>query len=263
MAQGLTSSAASVPQSNALTAYLGGKQWQSKWNSYFSRVRLTSTSAVATGSTNSYVIAAGAEVTAFAYNRNQDMAAAGLPGVVSTPADTNITTPSQTISSEAVEIMGISLIVLGQSDAQLLKALDQCVSVRLKMNATQEYLLGIPSMLPSAGGLFGSAEAQSGAPALPDQVSRTFGMMSHGVPYISNYFPFPETMMWVAAGRGDSNLNVILKVERQAATIPTFGSPTRAAATGVAPYLAPGFASVWVDYMVVLVGRTVNELSSN
>jgi hypothetical protein len=259
MAEALTSSAASQPQSKALKAYLGGKQYQSKWNSYYSRIRVAATSLTA----NSYIVAAGAEVTAFSYGRQSDMASAGLPGTIATPADTNILTPNQTISGEAIEIMGLGLIVLGQSDGNLLKQLDQCCSLKIKMNGTMDYLMGIPSMVPSCGGLFGATEAQSVAPSLADQVSRNIGVISNGVPYISNYFPLPEPMMWVSAGKGDSSFNVILKVERQAATIPGYGSAARAAATGVAPYTPPAFGSVFVDWMVVIVGRTINPLSDN
>lgn len=255
----LTGPSASQPQSKALKAYLGGKQYQSKWNSYYSRIRVTATSLAA----NSYIVASGLEVSAFSYGRNADMASAGLPGTTSTPADTNILTANQTISGEAIEIMGLGLIVLGQSDANLLKQLDQCCSVKIKLNGTTDYLMGIPSMVPSPGGLFGASEAQSVAPSLPDQVSRNIGMMSNGVPYISNYFPLPEPMMWVSAGKGDSSFNVILKVERQAATIPGYGSATRAAGTGIAPYTAPAFGAIFVDWLVVIVGRTINPLSDN
>lgn len=259
MPQALTSPNASQPQSAALQAYIANKPYQSKHNSYYSRVRIAATSLAA----NTYTCASGAEVTAFGYNRNQDMAAAGLPGVVSTPADTNLTAANQTISGEAVEIHGIGLIVLGQSDANFLKQGDQCISVKLKTNGTTDYLLGIPSMVPSPGGLFGNSEAASVVPSLPDQVSRNIGIMGNGVPKIDNYFQLAEPMMWVAAGKGDSSLNVILKVERAFSTIAAYGGPARTAGTGIAPYTPPTFANVFIDYMVVLIGRTVNPLSSN
>lgn len=259
----LAPATASRPQSKALRSYLKGQQWQSKWNSYYSRVRIVCTSSVVTGTLESYVVAAGTEVTGFGYGRGQDMAAGGLAGTIATPADTNIVTANQTISGEAIEIAGLGCIVLGQSDASLLKQLDQCISIKIKTNGTMDYLMGIPSMVPSPGGLFGSSEAASVAPSLPDQVSRNIGQMGNGIPYISNYFPLPEPMMWVSAGKGDSTFNVILKVERQAATPAQYGSTARVAGAGVAPYTPPLFGAVFVDYMIVVVGRTINPLSEN
>jgi hypothetical protein len=254
----------SQAQRNRLHKVLAGQQTQSKWNAYYSRVRFTSTVRVDAGTTSSFQLPAGAIVTAFGYTRTGDMAAGGLPGVIATIADTNIITANQTIASERVLIQGIGIMALAQSDAQFLKQLDQSTSVKLKLNGTTDYLMGIPSMSPGPGGLFGSSEAQSAAPDLASQVSRSFGVITNGLPHTSNFYPLPEPMLWGAAGQADSTFAVELKIERAVATIPTFGAGAgpRVAAAGVAPYITPAASAVFVDYMVVLVGCTINELSS-
>jgi hypothetical protein len=241
-----------------IARHFGGVQTQSKWNCYYSRVRFTCTSISAL----SYQIAAGAIVNAFSYGRGgADMASAGLSGVQSTTADTNIITPNQTVAGESVLIEGVGLIALTQSDANLLKAADQNISVTIKTNGTTDYLLGIPSMIPSPGGLFGASEAWSTVPSLPDQLSRSVGVISNGLPHISNYLPLPEPMLWSSAGRGDSTFNIQLKVERTVATLAQFSGAARTAASGVAPYTPPTAAQTFIDYMVVLVGVTLNPLS--
>jgi hypothetical protein len=253
----------SSAQQAAIANALSGNPTQTKWNSYYSRIRITATSTANTSATaQSFVVAPGTDFTAFGYTRNGDMSAAGLPGVVATPADTNILTPNQTISGEMLLIVGIGIIALTQSDANLLKQLDQCVSVKIKTNGTQEYLLGVPSMVPGPGGLFGASEAWSVVPNLQEQLSRSVGVISNGIPHVSNYFQIPEPMVWASSGQGDSAFNVIFHTERTCTTISQFGSTGRTAATGVATYVSPAFSQVFVDYMTVVIGCTINPLSS-
>lgn len=249
-----------------LLTRLGNQKTQSKWNCYYSRVHIAATSLAG----NVYTVAAGSTFNAFSYGRNgNDMATAGQAGTLSTPCDTNILTANQTIAGESVIIEGIGILALSASDANLLKQLDQQVSVTIKTNGTTDYLLGIPSMVPSPGGLFGSSEAWSVAPSIPDQLSRSVGAMSNGIPHVSNYLPLPEPMLWSSAGHGDSNFNIQLKVERAVNTIVQFGAAARTAtnvtpAVGpVAAYTPPTAAQTFVDYMIVLIGPTVNPLSTN
>lgn len=253
------------PQSAALQAYIAGKPYQSKWNAYFSRIRVSAVSG--TGATG-FTVLAGPEFKAFGYYVGGDMTAAGLPGVQATYADTNILTASQTVAGEALEIDGIGLILLQQSDMNLAKQLDQCLSVTLRMNGNTNYPMGIPSMLPGPGGLMGTSEAASIA---PDQLSQLafVGAMSNGLPHITNYFPLPEPMIWSSAGKTDSTLNVIVKAERSVTTNPNYGSLARVAVaggattSGTAIYTPPLFGAVFVDYMIVVVGRTILPLSAN
>jgi len=248
----------SYAQKKHLIAMVRAKQTQSKWNAYYSRVRFTAASLAA----DQYLLPAGGYVTAFSYGIGSPMNSAGLAGVNATASDTNILTPSQTISGEIVLVQGISLMYLAQSDANFLKQLDQSVSVKIKTNGTTEYKMGIPSMLPACGGLFGSSEAWSVAPSLPDQLSRSVGVITNGIPHSSNFYPLPEPMVWASSGQGDSAFNVELKVEQPVATIAQFSSVARVAGAGVAPYTPPTAAQVWADIMVVLIGCTVNPLSS-
>lgn len=256
---------ASRPQSAALAAYLKNQPFQSKWNDYYSRVRVVATSG---GAGASYVVAAGPELLAFGYGRGGDMTAAGLPGVQATPADTNITTANQTVSGEAVEVKGVGIILLGQSDAALAKAADQCISVKIKINGQTDYYLGIPSMTPGPGGLMGFSDSGAVFPSQLEQFGYV-GAMSNGLPHCTNYCPLPEPMIWAPAGKGDSAWNIILKIERTITTPAYLAGAARSAVaggtgtSGVAAYTPITFGNCFVDYMVVLVGRTINPLSSN
>jgi hypothetical protein len=246
-----------------LARQLGTSQSQSKWNRYYSRVRLAATSQVfPVGGGNIYSIPKGQIVKAFGYGRGGDMAAAGLPGVVATIADTNIQQPNQTNAGEIVLIEGVSMFMLSTSDANFAKQLDPSVSVVLETNGTTRYLLGIPSMIPGCGGLFGNAEAQSTAPSLQDSVSRGIGVITNGIPHASNFMPLPEPMLWNSAGRGDSTINISLTTEASVSTIATYGTASRAPAAAIQAYLAPLAAAVFVDFLVVFVGCTVNPLST-
>jgi hypothetical protein len=259
---------ASMPQSAAVQAFIAGVPFQSKWNSYYSRLHIPAASGGGGGGTP-YTVAAGIEYFGFGYSRGQDMAAGGAAGTVATYCDTNIQTASQTISGESIEIDGVGLILLTSSDANLAKALDPVVSVKIRMNGATDFPMGIPSMLPGPGGLFGASEAQS---VLPDQLSQAgivVGALSNGIPFAGNYFSLPEPMVWACAGHPDSTLNVILKTERAVTTIAQYSGATRAAVaggattSGTAAYTQPAASAIYVDYMVVVVGRTVTGISDN
>lgn len=260
-------SSASGPQSDAVAKYLAGKPFNSKWNAYYSRVRISCTSGGVAGAP--YVVAAGPEIFGFGYYRGGDMAAGGAPGTVATYADTNIQTASQTVSGEAIEIDGVGLILLTSSDANLAKALDPNVSVRIRLNGNTDYPMGVPCMLPGPGGLYGSSEAQSVFPDQQSQVGRQIGAMSNGIPQPSSFFPLPEPMIWASAGHEDSTLNVVLKIERTTTTIAQYGGAARVAVPGsgttpgTAVYTPPLFAAIFVDYMIVIIGRTVHPQSDN
>jgi hypothetical protein len=259
-------SGSSKPQSRALQAYLAGEPFNSKWNAYYSRVHIACTSG---GAGAAFVVAAGTELFGFGYYRGGDMAAAGQNGTTATYADTNIQTASQTISGEAIEIDGVGLILLTTSDANLAKSLDPNVSVRIRLNGNVDYPMGIPSMLPGPGGLYGASEAQSVVPSQLDQAGIVVGAMSNGIPHVSNFYPLPEPMIWASAGHPDSTLNVVLKTERTTTTIAQYSGAARTAVAGgatspgTAVYAVPALSAVFVDYMIVVVGRTVHPQSDN
>jgi hypothetical protein len=255
----------SAPQTSAIDKYIAGRPFNSKWNAYFSRVRIGATSG---GAGAAFVVAPSQDLIAFGYQRGQPMTTAGDPNHTATPADTNLQTASQTVSGEAIEIDGIGLILLSNSDPALAKAVDSVTSVKFKLNGTTDYYLGIPSMLPGPGGLFGYAD--SGSAYADQQAQRGFvGAISNGIPHASNYYMIPEPMIWRAAGGPDSTLNVIFRVESQVST-PAYnaGSDRSAVAggtgtSGTAAWTNPALAAVFADYMVVLVGRTVLPESDN
>lgn len=254
-------------QKQKLVQHYGDKQTQTKWNDYYSRVQFTSTAVTAHTTGFSFDMPAGQKVTAFGYTRNGPMDAAGLPGVTSTEADTNIVTAFQTISSETVLIVGVGLILQTTSDANFAKALWPNVSVKIKLNSTTDFLLGTPDMVPGPGGLFGASEAQSVGADLFSVTGRSIGALSNGLPHASNFMELPEPMIWSSAGHGDSNFAVELAALKATSTPPQYSIATRAAATGTAgaqqtAYIQPAPASVFASIMVVLVGCTVNMLSS-
>jgi|ERR1017187_625987 hypothetical protein len=258
-------------QNSLIQKVMKGQATQTKWNSYYSRVRVggaASGTNITTLAAGQYTIQPAAPLRAFSYGRGQDMASAGIPGVLATAADTNITTANQTVAGEVLVIEGIGLILLGQSDAGLAKQLDQNLSVIIKLNSSTEYLLGVPSMVPGPGGLYGVSDAPSVGAGTLEQFAM-IGAMSNGIPSASNFMPLPEPMVWLPAGQGDSNFNVNLNVERATSTLLGYAHATRveiasiATISPVAPYAAPLGTAVFVDYMVVLIGQTANPLSQN
>ena len=259
---------ASQPQSAAMTAFMNGQPFQSKWCAYYSRVRVAASSGGGGGGTP-YTVNAGTELLGFGYSRGADMAPGGNAGHLATYADTNIQTPSQTIAGESIQIDGIGLIILGSSDANLAKSIDSILSVKIRMNGATDFPMGIPSMLPGPGGLFGASESQS---VLPDQLSQAglvIGALGNGLPFGGNCFALPEPMVWACAGRPDSTLNVVLKTESAVTTPAQYSAATRTAVaggsttSGTAAYTQPAASLIFVDYMIVLVGRTINQLSVN
>lgn len=256
----------SQPQSEALKAYVAGKPYNSRWNAYYSKLRIAATSGASGGP---YTVAAGNEFIGFGYAKGTDMGPGGVPGQLATYADTNILTPSQTVAGEALEVDGVGVIVLGQTDALILKWTEQNISIKVRMNGNQDYPMGIPSMVPGPGGLHGASEAQSVYPDQLSQVAIQIGMLTNGLPHISNFYPLPEPMIWASAGHADSTLNVIMKTERTTTTPTQYSGATRAAVaggattSGTAAYVSPSYTALWIDYMVVIVGRTILPESSN
>jgi hypothetical protein len=249
-----------------IAAVVGRNAAQTKWNSYYSKVRFNTTLASLT-----YTVAQGQTVTAFGYGIGQDMAAGGRAGNPATPADTNITAANQTISGESVLIRGIGLLLMSGSDAHLAKQSDGQISVIASLNGgNPTYKLGIPTMLPGPGGFYGRSEAASVGPSPAEVVNGNIGALSNGLPSASNYFPFEEPIIWRSAGKPDSAFNVQLRAEYAFSTNVNYAIASRAAIAAVASsfvgvnvYNAPSAAATYLEFMVELVGCTFNELSSN
>jgi hypothetical protein len=76
-------------------------------------------------------------------------------------------------------------------------------------------------------------------------------------------------MVWGAAGKPDSNWNIIVKIENTITTPAYLAGAARTAVaggattSGTAAYTPPSLNVTQLSFMVCLVGRTINPLSSN
>jgi hypothetical protein len=262
---------ASRAQKRAAAKAING-QTQTKWNSYYSRVRIPASTANTTGA---ITVLKGAHSRGFSYGIGQDMSPAinGVTGTTATQADTNILTANQTVSAESVLIEGIGLIMSSNSEPVLALALDPVCSVVMILNGTTRYPLGIPSLLPGPGGLFGAGVSYFAVPGGEYGFATGVGCINNGMPLAQNYFHLPEPTAWMSTGSNvDTNLNVQFTVESAITTSAVLGGAGNRAGstadTAGAPYYLQAFTAattgaVFVDYLVVLVGRTFQPLSNN
>ena len=248
---------------------------------YYSKVRFEA-EAVATGGAGvAYTVPAGTEARAFAYRAGGSKVIAGFNAFepAATIADTNLTRESQTTSGENVYIHGIAIQVLPASivqeaaapaapvtrpmSARLLAAIAESTSVELSLNGDeQRHRLGIPSMIPGAGGIMGGGEDVSGQMAFSPGKNLEFAQNGWGVR--SNFFRLPEGIVWRKGDNVDSQLNIILNVRRPIILI-SGGSPEnevgdQAPVVGV----SQGWAfptRIAVSLMVFLIGQVVGERS--
>ena len=168
-----------------------------------------------------YVIPRGSEVRAFSYGKGEQMVNAGAPSIVATPADTNLTNASETISGENVEISGLAiqlkqngLLHQKELNGMLLALLQTHCSVDLSLNGDQNrFHLGVLSQMPGAGGLTGSNKDSTGPTSLVG-ITNEYPFSNNGWTTRSNFFRLPEGLIWRNKGMADSQLNVIFKVER-------------------------------------------------
>jgi hypothetical protein len=180
------------------------------WNAYYSVVRFQAQVAVAGGvSTLSWN--QGMEQRPFSYRIGDQLTGAGFdPSFtpqIATQADTNLVQASQTNAGEQLLVHGISLMPGTTTDAGAFAWLNDSMSVVVSMDGdSRRYRLGRPIMIPASGGMYGFATSVA--------TSFNTGQYSNGMPEIMNFYPFPEPLVWTSAGETDSNLNVILKLER-------------------------------------------------
>lgn len=245
----------------AVQKALAGKT--STWNKYYSTVRFAFT---VTG-TFVYTVPAGTQARAFGYAIGQDLSAAGFPaGTPATAAETNLIKPSETIAGEKVLIFGASLMLDEDSDAELAKILWPKLSVILAMNGDQQqYKLGTAAMVPCSGGLTGMGDSYVAVPPLSDTYQSRVGNLTNGAPFVANFYPFPEPIVWSPSGAGDSSLVMKLTAER-AAVYTTLAAADRAGAAGVAAWTHPSVAGAlgtFVDIRVAFWSRQVSPRSEN
>lgn len=212
---------------------------------YYSAVKFQFTVAKP-AATATLTYAAGTEVTAFNYAKNQALAGAGFPGALTaTPLETNLIKPSETLGGERVRIYGLSFMLAPDSDAYLARLVFASVSVKLSLNGEQQaYNLGPLSMIPGAGGLNGTGVSR----ALEGdylRVTTEVGAVSNGLPGAANYFKLPTPITWAPPGGADSTLCITARCERAITVTATDRAASAAAggSTGAAAYTAPAAAA--------------------
>lgn len=229
---------------------------------YYSRVRFTTT---VSATPFVYTVSAAQTVAAFGYQIGGDMAAGGRGGTNATRADTNLVQAQRTKNGDQVTITGISIQVLTTTQSgEVLAGIFPEISVNLQIGGGDtQVLLGTPSFMPGAGGLYGMGPNLTGVQAIPG--GRPFyGFFSNGLPGIMNQGPVPEGMIWQPEG-SDSNINLTLFTERAFATNLSGATASdkvnEAAASGIRGYTYPAAADVFVDLMVRLHGYVSGERS--
>lgn len=241
---------------------------------YFSTVQLMAPRVNAAPGPYTYTIAAGTTPTAFTYaqgqNPGQSIPRLVAPGVA-TFAETNIQTPQQTISGEALEVYGISIQPKhgsipsdgNFSDSRLLAQIDTNVSVALVMNnGKSTFQLGTVGMIPGGGGIYGWGYDELGTQPL-DGGRPQFSSQANGNPQRGNAFRMPSGLIWRASGQVDSNLQIEFNV-RRAIVLTSGGDPANpladeAAAAGIRGYNFP--AQIEANLLVYLHGRVISRVS--
>ncbi len=225
---------------------------------YFSRVRFVTTRS---STPFVYTLAANLENTAFGYARGEDMAIAGLASTTATVADTNIISKGRTIGGQAVEISGISIQLLSNSNPEIACLAWPEISVKLSLNGGENaFILGTVGMLPGASGLYGMSSNDIGVQ--PIAGGRPFqGAMTNGLPGQHNQAAIPEGIVWMPEGMEDSTLNILLKTERAVVTLGV-QKLDATAGSGILGYVFPTAAQTFLDIMVRLHGRVLGPRSN-
>lgn len=234
------------------------------YQSYFSRVFLAST---VSSTPFVYTVAANQQVLAFGYAIGADMGPGGKAGTLAKRCDTNITTAQRTNNGHTVHVTGISLQVQPTSNAGSIVAgiWPEC-SVQVQFGGGENsFLLGTPSMVPGANGLYGMGQDLVGIQPIPGG-RPFFGFFSNGVPSFLNQKPIPEGLEWRPNGN-DSSFGVLITTERAFAS--NFSGATasalvnEAAASGIRGYTYPAAADVQVDILCQLHGWIEGPRSMN
>lgn len=233
---------------------------------YYSTVRFGATVTNDAGSpaTYSYRIAAGSERRAFGYGVGDPLAAAGFgtSSPTATSLETNLIQRAQTNAGESVQILGIAAYLTAESDPLLAAQLMERTSLVISLNGdTQQFRLGRMSFLPGGGGLHGAGHTSLGRPSVNGD-TKLFSVATNGLPGRENFYPLPFPIQWSSAGRPDSNLVLIAKVEREI----LLTAQARAAATGIEawnPPSADGMFGTYCDVVFKFITETRAARSVN
>jgi len=197
---------------------------------YYSKVKYRAPRVGAGAGPFTYTIPVGTKVSAFSYAKQQLKTSGGFTTLDgnATDSDTNLEKGAETIAGEKVHVTGISIMPqaagtdvpaagaapdLRLQDSTLMAALGSLVSVTLNLNSRLRFLLGVKTMLPGGGALYGVAPNMANFLALAGDPNSQ-GFPGNGIPARGNQYGFPEGIVWNPAGSGDSLLTVDFEVNR-------------------------------------------------
>lgn len=196
----------------------------------------------------------------FSYPIGQPMAAAGLSALGNaTEAETNLEQANTTISGETVKIVGIGAQLAPDTDGEVAKLLFPHIACRIVRANGAPVRLGPISMLPGAGGLFGSAASKLVEPPL-GQATVERGVVSNGYPSGLNYRALEEPVMWTPVGTADGIVTLEFELVRSIVIpIPV----ARSAAAGIAAYVQPtlGQPGTFLDILGLFITEATGPRS--
>ncbi|MDB4884470.1 MAG: hypothetical protein JWL95_3236 [Gemmatimonadetes bacterium] len=203
---------------------------------------------------------------AFSYGLNGDMAPAGRPGVLATPADTTLQNPGQTKDQADVFIYGLSAMVAG-GEVGFLRDLFRETDVAISTTANVTIPIGTMDMYPQPGGLFGGGNSALLEPGLsiPGGVDNGEGAQvlfaTNGNPTAGSFRKLDSPLFWAGVGSGpDSNLQLICTPRRP---IIKTSSAFRGAGAGISAFTPITAALAYVDIKWVLHAVSVQIRGSN
>lgn len=230
---------------------------------YYSRGRFYAT---VSGSTLTF--SRGASIRLFSYQVGQAMDIAGWPSEIAQRCDTNLLQSGATNGNDEIQIQGMGISLLPQSEPTLAKILLPNCSCRIELDdASKTFHLGNPMRWPGGGGLFGQGTSRiltppvGGGPVVD-------GALANGAPAITNLRSIPEAIFWTQKGEADSNLALIITVDRTvtftmpAARVYANASPL-VSALGVYTPPASTEDGTYVDLYAELTGVVRSDRSIN
>jgi hypothetical protein len=235
---------------------------------YYSRVRFKPAETTAAGppATMTYDFAP-AELAAFSYGNGQPIPQAGfglaVPAAIqATFADTNLIKAGETNGGENLVIKGISLRLGATSDPLLWALLSEHMSLRIRMDNKDKYLIGTAGDVPHLCSLpLGQSlntptttTGERGMYVPPETPTRL---------YPQGYMPFTRPIRWTSGGQTDSTLNVMLQLHQATQFVVTERSAGEA--TCCVGYSVPdkGDPGTYCDVWVRLHGHLEAARSAN
>jgi hypothetical protein len=250
---------------------------------YYSKVKLVARRDGDPPGPYTYLVPTGHEVRAFAYAVGDPRQVAGytVNDGVATIADTNQSDRNKTTGGQNLIVHGIALQLLDvafhaedgqalphmvyEADWKFVAALWNSMSVEVILNGGENvFKLGVPGMVPGAGGLVGGLptllkdQALAGMPRSQPYATNSWAVRN-------NFFRLPEGLVWRNQSNADSMFNLRFVVQR-AIELYSGGNEENAkadstyinndtVATAVPGYVFP--PKLCVEIMAFLVGEVV------